>query len=177
MVAFRHVHFDDAVGTAVERRALRVDAESAADRITPKQEPLGTAQHFRTLEIEQARHDGAVAAFVEVVLEECRGRVAADAKVLSADAAHGDAVDKGVCTVARYARSEGDEILDVVKIDIPDKVASHGRDGERHVLDVLGSLRRRYDDFLDFLRSDAARCRGKQGSRDGLRDERLAESN
>ena len=65
------IDFNDAVRRAVKRRALGVDAECAAYGIAAEQEALWAAQDFRALEVVKARHDGAVTALVEIILEEC----------------------------------------------------------------------------------------------------------
>jgi hypothetical protein len=102
-------------------------------------------------QVVEARDDRAVATFVEVVLEEGRRGIAADAEVLRAHAADRNTVDKGVGTVTRDARSERNQVLHVVEVDIPDEIARHGRNGEWHILDAFLALGGRNRNFFDFL--------------------------
>ena len=125
--------------------------EGAANRVAPEQEALWPAQDFRTLEVVEARDNCTVATFVEIVLEERRGRVAANAEILGAYAANGYAIDEGVGAVTRYAGRERDEILDVIEIGVPDEIEGQGGDGEWYVLNTLFAIGCRNGDIFDLL--------------------------
>ena len=128
-----------------------MDAERATNGVATEQEALRAAQDFSAFQVVEARDDRAVAAFVEVVLEEgCRG-VAADAEVLRANAADRNTVDKGVGTVTGDARRERNQVLHVVEVDVPDEFTRHGRDREGHILDAFLALGGRNRNFFDFL--------------------------
>ena len=174
--ALANFDFEDAVGGPVKRRLLGMHTERATDGITPEQETLRATQYFRALEVIQARHDGAVTAFVQVVLEECGRRVAADTEVLRANTAYGNAVNERIGTVARDARRECNQVLDVIEVHVLDEIAGEGGNRQRHILYAFFAFCGRYCDFLDVLRSarrTGYRC--EHGSGNGPSEQCLAE--
>ena len=73
-----------------------INTEGAGDGVTAEQEALGATEDFDSVDVVKACYRTAVSAFIEIILEEASGGVAAYAKVLIAHTADRDSVDVGV---------------------------------------------------------------------------------
>ena len=136
MVALAHVDVDIAV-LAANLGFVGVDAKRTADRVAAEQKALRASQDFSALNVVKAGDNRTVASFIEVILEERRGRVATHAKVLRSHAAHTDRVNVGILGVAAYPGGIGDQVFDVVQIGVGNKVTRQRGDGQRHIHDAL----------------------------------------
>ena len=70
-----------------------MDTKGTANRVSSEQEALRASKYFGSLHIEQTRYRGSVTTFVQVVLEESGGWIAANTKVLCSNAAYAYGID------------------------------------------------------------------------------------
>ena len=159
------VHVDVAGVAAVDVGLAGVHADRAADGVAPEQEALRSAQHLGAINVVHAGNRRSVAAFVELILENGRRRVAADAEVLCPHAADAHGVDETVLAVAGNAGCEGDQVLDVVQVNALGEVPRQCGDRQRDFLQRFFTLCRGNDDLFELLRLRGQAC-CKQCGRD-----------